>query len=590
MKFSNLIITAISVFFFMIFAGIETDAATHTGNLPDAVESKAAIFLLDISELPSETIDLVCARPEVEGWVELGGTLILAGDNELGDELSNQSFDAPLSKIQKDPDTLWLARLNSRNVPIELCPEADLIIGLGRYAVISVTCDTATALQKDANPNTQYEPLPWNTSLICRADRFASPTARTATTPIVSAAVEAFDLDYYTRIVTDLVDFGTRYTYVSTFPNVTNYLKDELEALGFTVRLDPYQISGYTRHNVVAEIIGDVTPDDVYIVCGHFDSVSESSSTFAPGADDNASGAGAVIEIARVLKQYRFDSTVRFICFSGEEQGLVGSSAYVDDLIASGEIDDIKGVFNMDMIAYLNTSVWDVLLEGHATVSQENLQLLADLVPQYTSLTSYVSTNPYGSDHMPFIYEDINAVLTIEYEDWYNPHYHSTSDTMSTLTMPFAGEIVKLNIAATAVQAGIKGGYMLQYGTGLEGSGGVTPLCSGSGSSNLGDDFTVDLEQGLGGALSLFVFGPTSAGLPFFGGTFLVDPVGAIFTMLQLGGAAGVPGDGSLPINVTTPNDPSLTGVSIFIQFVVDDDGAVKGLSLSNGLELVIGI
>ncbi|MBU0755159.1 MAG: M28 family peptidase [Planctomycetes bacterium] len=553
----------------------------------EAIQGEQTVHLLEISSFDGRTIDTICALPEVEGWVELGRTLILSGKKSLKAALSRVAPEAHLKSVSAAGRNLLLARFNASGNADSLPRGAELLLGCGRYGVFLVEPAAGKELHK---AGFVLEPMPWNSALIQRLDRAYPQPAGAADSEIVAAAIEAFDPDSYAEVVTDLVGFGTRYTHNSSFPDVTNYLRDELQAMGYTVTLDPFQISGKTRHNVICEIPGDVTPDDVYIVCGHCDSTSPSPSTNAPGADDNASGTAGVIEMARALKQYRFDSTVRFICFSGEEQGLVGSSAYVDDLIRIGQLNDVKGVLNMDMIAYLNTSVWDVLLEGEAGVSSQYLNLLSDLVPLYTDLTAFISTNPYGSDHMPFIYEDINAVLTIEYEDWYNPYYHSTGDVVSTLTLPFAGEIVKLNIAATAIQAGIKGGYMLRYGEGLAGSSGFIPHIAGSGSTNLGDDFTLTLNECLGGASSMLVLGMAEASLPFRGGTFLVDPVDAVFFPLPLGGSAGVPGAGSLILNFTTPNDPALTGVSTYTQLGVFDAGAIMGLSLSNGLKATFGL
>lgn len=131
---------------------------------------------------------------------------------------------------------------------------------------------------------------------------------------------------------------------------------------------------------------------------------------------------------------------------------------------------------------------------------------------------------------------------------------------------------------------------MLQYGEGLAGSGGYLPHNAGLGSTNLGDAFTLTLDEGLGGALCVLVVGLAEASMPFMGGTFLVDPKGAFFYPLNLGGPVGVPGAGSLTLNYTTPTDPALTGVSLYTQFGVWDTGTVMGLSLSNGLKVTFGI
>ena len=545
-----------------------------------AGESRSLIHVVDVSALDSGAIDTVLGLPGVDAWLEFGDTCLLAGDERVADGLARAVPAATREVVPAGRDELVLARGASP----ESLAGAQVLAGRGRYAVLRVAPGAALRGTGESAPT--LDPLPWNTALVQRPDRaFPGAGAPAATVPILAAAVGAVDLGSYTGLVTDLVAFGPRVTTAASFPAVTSHLATQLQALGLAVRLDAFTISGKTRYNVIGEIAGDVTPDDVYVVCGHYDSVAA-----GPGADDNASGAAAVVEMARVLGQYRYDSTIRFICFAGEEQGLVGSSAYVNDLLASGELGTLKGVVNMDMIAYCNTPAWDVLLEGQAGTSQPLLALLSQLVPQVTSLTGYVSTNPYGSDHIPFISKGVNAVLTIEYEDWYNPYYHAAGDTMATLQLPFALEIVKLNVAATATQAGIKGGYLLPYGAGLAGSGGHVPRLSGTGSTNLGDDASLAVEGGLGAAPGWLFVGLASAALPLKGGTLLVDPAGALLVSLPLSGPAGVPGAGSAQLDVTLPTDPALSGAAAFLQAGWSDPGAAAGLSLSNALELVVGI
>ena len=73
--------------------------------------------------------------------------------------------------------------------------------------------------------------------------------------------------------------------------------------------------------NIIAERPGTTRPQDVYILDAHFDSAG------VPGCDDNGSGTAAVLIAARILSQYTFEGTVRFVGFSAEEYGLVGSDA-----------------------------------------------------------------------------------------------------------------------------------------------------------------------------------------------------------------------------------------------------------------------
>ncbi|MHC5211085.1 MAG: M28 family metallopeptidase [Planctomycetota bacterium] len=567
---------------------------SHAADTRAAGSDDGSVHLADLSRLDAGEVDVLLALPAVEGWVEFGDVALLVGAAGLPQRVGARFPEVAFSSVAREGRDPWLVRLDgptavaaSRDV-FDTVPEGlRVLVGRGRHALVLASDEVAERL---GTSGVELQPLPFGTAVVQRADRYPAPAAgMAASTPIVSAAVQAVDIDRYTDVVTDLVAFGTRYTHHAAFPDVTAYLEDAFADLGYAVSLDPFQIGGKTRHNVIAEIPGDVTPDDVYIVCGHYDSTSGTPGTFAPGADDNASGSAAVVEMARVLRQYRFASTIRFVCFAGEEQGLVGSSTYVSDLIAAGQLGDVKGVINMDMIGYLNTGAWDVLLEGKAGVSAGLLDLLPGMVTEHTSLTGYVSTNPYGSDHMPFINNGVNAVLTIEYEDWFNPNYHSTSDTVATLTLPFAIEIIKLNVAATASMAGISGGYMLEYGAGLAGSGGYVPVLSGGGSANLGQGFSVLLEDGLGGAPGYLVLGTDGASLPKFGGTILVGPLDSLTLLPAVLAGAATPGAGWVQFHSSVPNDPLLTGVGAYLQYVVADPGAVFGRSLSNGLEFVFG-
>lgn len=98
--------------------------------------------------------------------------------------------------------------------------------------------------------------------------------------------------------------------------------------------------------NVIATIKGSELPDEKVIVGGHLDSWD-----LATGAIDNGIGSFAVLDMARTFKalDLKPKRTVEFIMFMGEEQGLLGSRAYVDAAVEDGSIDQIKYVMNQDM-------------------------------------------------------------------------------------------------------------------------------------------------------------------------------------------------------------------------------------------------
>ena len=88
--------------------------------------------------------------------------------------------------------------------------------------------------------------------------------------------------------------------------------------------------------------------EEIYIVSAHYDSVPST-----PGADDNAAGVAAVLSAAKILSQYEFNQTIRFVCFSGEEQGLLGSEEYAKEAYNNNE--NLISTINLDMIGYSET-------------------------------------------------------------------------------------------------------------------------------------------------------------------------------------------------------------------------------------------
>ena len=105
--------------------------------------------------------------------------------------------------------------------------------------------------------------------------------------------------------------------------------------------------------NVVATLKGTQTESAgrVYVVSGHYDSMCNSATDAkcdAPGANDDASGTAAVLEMARVMAKYKFDATIVFMTVPGEEQGLLGAVHFAEEAKKSSM--DIEGMFTNDII------------------------------------------------------------------------------------------------------------------------------------------------------------------------------------------------------------------------------------------------
>lgn len=131
-------------------------------------------------------------------------------------------------------------------------------------------------------------------------------------------------------------------------------------------------------------------------------------------------------------------------------------------------------------------------------------------------------------------------------------------------------------------------GSFATYGTGTPGKGGFVPSIALSGSPAIGDDVTLSVSNGRGGASALLLVGSARANIPFAGGAILVEAPWVLVDLL-LGGTPGVPGAGVLDVTDTIPDDPALVGVVVDFQVLVADRSAYKKLALSNGAELLIG-
>ncbi|HEX3282159.1 MAG TPA: M28 family metallopeptidase [Pyrinomonadaceae bacterium] len=108
-----------------------------------------------------------------------------------------------------------------------------------------------------------------------------------------------------------------------------------------------------TLTNIVATLKGTQAEAEArtYVVSGHYDSMCGSPTDAkcdAPGANDDASGTAAVLELARVMAKYKFDATIVFMAVAGEEQGLLGSTYFAEQ--AKQKHIEVEGMFTNDII------------------------------------------------------------------------------------------------------------------------------------------------------------------------------------------------------------------------------------------------
>jgi Zn-dependent M28 family amino/carboxypeptidase len=271
--------------------------------------------------------------------------------------------------------------------------------------------------------------------------------------PRIAALADEVDGDRWFADVTALASMN-RFTHSTGILGARDWLVDQLDALpGLVVTTQSFPVNGSTGYNVIAALSGSSRPDDWYLIGGHYDAVSEDPD-WAPGAEDNASGCAGVLEMARVFSSSPPEATMVFICFSGEEQGLVGSNAHAASLVQSGDDAKVRAVLNMDMIGYTADSDLDCLLETRS-VGQSFMDTLAGAATNVTSLRIVTSLFAWGSDHVPYLNGDMAAVLTIENDYASYPGYHSTTDLPQNITIEMGRQVLRMNVAALAELAGV---------------------------------------------------------------------------------------------------------------------------------------
>lgn len=191
--------------------------------------------------------------------------------------------------------------------------------------------------------------------------------------------------------------------------------------------------------NVYAYIEGsdDHLKDQIVVVGAHMDhigygpSMSRSNELkIHPGADDNASGTVALIEIARCLSkiQNKIKRTIVFMAFSAEEMGLLGSKFYCENPVfplSEPSISNHVFMLNMDMVGYLGTGRHNVSFsDGDSSLEIE--KIINDLSKSYSFAKKITGRRSGGSDHACFYNKKIPIAFL---HTGSHPHYHRPSDT-----------------------------------------------------------------------------------------------------------------------------------------------------------------
>lgn len=246
----------------------------------------------------------------------------------------------------------------------------------------------------------------------------------------------------------------TRHTLSKHHDDIVAYLQRRIAEIGgFVPGTHTYPMAGKTRTNVVGTLKARNPDAPTTLICAHFDSRQQdigNAEAPAPGANDNGTGVAIVLELMRVLRANPNPArdTLRFVLFSGEEQGLVGSRAYASDPKNRA---GLRFVLNIDQVGFpppdralfidrdeagkpQNNAKSVAIAETMARLAKDDLKLLTRFDPVE------------GSDYVPF--ESQGEVVVGLYEAGKNyPQYHRDTDTPERVDFAYVHDMARLALA-----------------------------------------------------------------------------------------------------------------------------------------------
>lgn len=253
-----------------------------------------------------------------------------------------------------------------------------------------------------------------------------------------------------------------------------DYIEQELMAAGLKVLRHSFEDSTY--HNIIAEISGSSSPDEIIIVGAHYDTV-----WLSPGANDNASGIAAMLEISRNLAGLNPERTIRFIAFTNEEQPFAGSDemgSMIYARLVRERMENIIGMYSLEMLGYYSDEPgsqsyppplsWFYPDRANFIAFVSNIQsgrLLwqslkafrhhSDFPAQGLIMSERLVPDIRRSDHASFWDTGYPAVMVTDTADFRNIHYHTVGDTIRTLNMKKMAEVTAGLTLMIASLAGI---------------------------------------------------------------------------------------------------------------------------------------
>ncbi len=263
------------------------------------------------------------------------------------------------------------------------------------------------------------------------------------------------------------------WTHLESLDRVAAYIGDHLKRAGARVEVQEYLVEGRAYRNVRAEL--GPRKGARIVIGAHYDVDGE-----LPGADDNASGCAALLEVARRLGQEELSTTVEFVAYSLEEPPFfstqhMGSAVHANGLVESGQ--EVVAMICLEMVGYFvdepDSQEFPVEAMKALYPNEGNFITVvgrpadAELVGQIRDVMAETAPLPVValvaptmvtgvdfSDHRNYWAAGYSAVMITDTSFYRNPNYHTAEDTPDTLDYERMEQVVEGVVAAVLALAG----------------------------------------------------------------------------------------------------------------------------------------
>lgn len=277
--------------------------------------------------------------------------------------------------------------------------------------------------------------------------------------------MENLERDLNAHVIKLSEEIGERnYLFYDSLNKAADYIISEFERYGYTPQIQSYYIGKRIYKNIIATKTGEKKAEEVVIIGAHYDSVIGS-----PGANDNGSAVGALLELARICSKANTFRTIKFIAFVNEEppfylSGDMGSRVYARE--AKKRKEDIKAMISLETIGYYsedkNSQSYPIIFYHFFYPDRANfiavvgnlrsrrlVKRIKDTFKRNSTFNIESAVAPElvpgvnFSDHDSFWRYGYQACMITDTAFYRYPYYHTPEDTYEKIDYAKLAEVVK---------------------------------------------------------------------------------------------------------------------------------------------------